>query len=74
MAAPLRGAYHVYVNYWGNLGGSGYHFDESTRKRDVITTTVTLVFNENTAKEKRETFMVPLRKIGDLTLVRTFMF
>jgi uncharacterized protein YfaP (DUF2135 family) len=74
MAAPLNGAYHVYVNYWGNLGGGGYHFDESTRKRDVITTTVTLVFHENTVRERRETFLIPLRKIGDLTLVKSFLF
>jgi uncharacterized protein YfaP (DUF2135 family) len=74
MAAPLRGVYHVFVNYWGNIGAAGYHFDESTRKRDVITTTVTLVFDENTVREKRETFTAPLRKIGDLTLVKSFVF
>lgn len=74
MTAPLHGAYHVYVNYWGNFGSEGYHFDESTRKRDVITTDVTLVFDENTPREKRETFSVPLRKIGDLTLVKSFLY
>jgi hypothetical protein len=47
---------------------------ESTRKRDVITCTVTLVFHENTLREKRETFVVPLRKIGDLNLVKSFVF
>jgi uncharacterized protein YfaP (DUF2135 family) len=62
------------VNYWGNFGPQGYHFDESTRKQDVITTTVTIILNENSPKEKRETFMVPLRKIGDLTLVRSFVY
>jgi uncharacterized protein YfaP (DUF2135 family) len=25
MTAPLAGTYHVYVNYWGNFGPSGYH-------------------------------------------------
>lgn len=74
MAGPLHGTYQVYVNYWGNFGASGYHFDENTRKRDVVTTLVTLVFDENTGKEKRETFLVPLRKIGDLTLVKTFLY
>jgi uncharacterized protein YfaP (DUF2135 family) len=74
MTAPLRGAYHVYVNYWGNFGGGGYHFDESTRKKDVITTTVTVVFEENTLREKRETFTIPLRKIGDLNLVKSFLY
>jgi uncharacterized protein YfaP (DUF2135 family) len=74
MVAPLRGAYHAYVNYWGNFGGGGYHFDERTRKREVITATLTLVFDENTPKERRETVLVPLRKIGDLTLVRSFVY
>ena len=73
MTAPLQGAYHVYVNYWGNFGASGYHFDESTRERDVITATITLVFDENTLTEKRETFKVPMRKIGDLNLVKSFL-
>jgi uncharacterized protein YfaP (DUF2135 family) len=74
-ATPLRGVYYIYVNYWGNFTeGGGYHFDESTRKHDIITTTVTVVFNENSPKEKRETFIVPLRKIGELTLVRSFVY
>ena len=72
LAAPLPGTYHVYVNYWGNFGSSGYHFDESTREKDVIAARITLVFDENTAAERRETFTVPMRKIGDLTLVRSF--
>lgn len=73
MTAPLAGTYHVYVNYWGNFGAGGYHFDESTRQQVVITARITLVFDENTPAEKRETFTVPMRKIGDLSLVRSFL-
>lgn len=73
-AAPLHGVYHVFLNYWGNFGAGGYHFDEKTRKRDVITATITLLFNENTVREKRETYVVPMRKIGELTLVKSFVF
>jgi uncharacterized protein YfaP (DUF2135 family) len=72
LAAPVRGTYHVYVNYWGNFGAGGYHFDESTRQQPVITARITLVFDENSPAERRETFTVPMRKIGDLTLVRSF--
>jgi len=72
LAAPVAGTYHVYVNYWGNFGAEGYHFDESTRQQPVISARITLVFDENTGAEKRETFSVPMRKIGDLTLVRSF--
>jgi uncharacterized protein YfaP (DUF2135 family) len=71
-AAPVPGVWHVYVNYWGNYGSGGYHFDESTRQRPVLTARVTLVFDENTGAEKRETYTLPLRKIGDLMLVRSF--
>jgi uncharacterized protein YfaP (DUF2135 family) len=75
MVAPLHGVYHVYVNYWGNYSDAGgYNFDESKRQKPIITTRVTLVFYENTVREKRETFVIPLRKISDLTLVKSFMF
>ena len=72
LAAPQAGTYFIYVNYWGNFGASGYHFDESTRQREVITARVTLVQDENTLAEKRETWVVPMRRIGDLALVRAF--
>lgn len=72
--APQHGAYHVFINYWGNYGPGGYNFDEAQREQPIITTRVTLVFYENTAKEKRESFVIPLRKIGDLNLVKSFMF
>lgn len=74
MTSPLHGTYQVWVNYWGNFGSSGYHFDEATRQRPIITTRITLVFNENTPSEKRQDFVVPLRKIGDLTLVKSFVY
>lgn len=72
--APRHGAYHVYVNYWGNLSAAGYNFDQSQLQKPIITTRVTLVFYENTPKEKRESFVIPLRKIGDLNFVKSFMF
>lgn len=74
MATPLRGNYQVWINYWGNFGDSGYHFDESTRQRPIITSRVTLVFNENTSRERREDVVVPLRSIGELTLVKSFQY
>ncbi|MFM0739554.1 hypothetical protein PQQ51_20120 [Paraburkholderia xenovorans] len=39
--------------------------------RDVITATSTRVFNDNAPNERRETMVVPLRKIGDLMLVKS---
>jgi uncharacterized protein YfaP (DUF2135 family) len=72
--APMHGVYHVYVNYWGSLGPGGYSFDQSVLEKPIITTRVTIILNENTVDEKRETFVVPLRKITDLVLVKSFMF
>lgn len=74
MTAPQHGTYQVWVNYWGNFSESGYHFDENTRQIPVMTATVTLITNENTPSEKQETYVVPLRKIGEMTLVKSFRF
>lgn len=75
MTAPLQGTYLIYVNYWGNYSsGGGYNFDEASNEKEVITSQINLVLNENTVNEKRETFIVPLRGIGDLLLVKTFNY
>lgn len=61
--APLRGIYHVYVNYYG-----------AGDRRDVITTAqVAIIQDEGTPREKQEVFRVPMRKPGELTLVRSFL-
>lgn len=73
--APQHGAYHVFVNYWGSYTtADGYDFDEGKRSKPIVTVEVTLVYYENSPREKRESFVIPLRKIGDLTLVKSFMF
>jgi uncharacterized protein YfaP (DUF2135 family) len=74
VAAAERGIYLIYVNYWGNFGAAGYNFDEDRREKQVITTMVTIITNENTVHEKRETYITPLRKIGDLILVKVLRY
>lgn len=74
MTAPLHGRYLVFVNYWGNLNSQGYNFTEGSNQNEVITAQISLVFNENTPNEKRETFIVPLRGIGDLQLIKSFNY
>lgn len=69
-AAPQDGAWLVYVNYWGNFDAAGYTFEERQGARPLITCNVTIIRNENTADEQRETWTVPLRKVGELTFVR----
>jgi uncharacterized protein YfaP (DUF2135 family) len=70
-AAPQHGTWLFFLNYWGNFDSTGYNFDATAHDRDVITATLTLVFNENTPNERREARVVPLRKIGDLMLVKS---
>ena len=64
----------VYVNYWGNLGSQGYNFQAGSNQNEVITSQISLVFNENTVNERRETFVVPLRTIGELLPVKSFNY
>jgi uncharacterized protein YfaP (DUF2135 family) len=73
-ATPLHGTYNVYINYWGNLNESGYNFDQSKLTKPIITARVTVITDENTPSEKRESFVVPLRKIGELMLVKSFLY
>ena len=74
MTAPLQGTYLIYVNYWGNLGSGGYNFEAGSNQNEIITAQINLVFNENTVNEKRETFLVPLRAIGELLFVKSFHY
>ncbi|MDR1463374.1 MAG: DUF2135 domain-containing protein [Azoarcus sp.] len=74
VTSPVHGLYLFYVNYWGNYGSSGYHFDESTRQKPIITCRITLILHENTPNERRESHVVPLRKIGELTHIRSLVF
>lgn len=62
--APDKGAYHIYVNYYG-----------SGDRQDIITVAqVAVITNENTPGEKQQVFRIPMRKPGELTLVRSFVF
>ncbi len=73
-ATPLSGNYLVYVNYWGNFNAAGYNFDPDAHDKPLITTRVTIVSNENTPDERQETVVVPLRRVGDLTFVRSLRY
>lgn len=74
MTAPMHGQYLVYINYWGNFNAAGYNFDEKEHDLAIISTQITMIFDENTPHEKRETIIAPLRRIGDLTLVKSFSY
>lgn len=61
--APEKGQYLVFVNYYGSRGGAD----------DMTTANISVITNENTASEKQETFAVPMRKAGELLLVKRFV-
>jgi uncharacterized protein YfaP (DUF2135 family) len=62
--APVKGNYHVYVNYYGSGADTG-----------VLTIAqVSIISNENTPNEKQQTFQVPMRAAGELTLVKSFVY
>jgi uncharacterized protein YfaP (DUF2135 family) len=65
----LLGRYFVYVNYYGGagLGGAG-------EPATITVATVTVITNENTVDEKKQSFVVPMRKPGELTLVTSFVY
>ncbi|HUN92590.1 MAG TPA: DUF2135 domain-containing protein [Burkholderiaceae bacterium] len=61
--SPLPGVYHVFVNYYG-----------AGERRDLVTTAqVAIVQDEGTLREKQQVFRIPMRKPGELTLVRSFV-
>ncbi len=62
MPAPVHGRYQVYINYYGGRS-----------ETELTTAQLTLIFaDEGSVNEKQETFIVPMRNAGELTLVKSF--
>lgn len=66
---PLHGTYLVYVNYYGG----GYSADGDAAQA-LTTASITVINQEGTPNEKHETFFVPMRATGELTLVTQFSY
>lgn len=64
----MPGLYYVYVNYYGGSGS-----DAEGKPATITVAHVTIITNENTPDEKRQTFVVPMREAGELTQVARFM-
>lgn len=70
---PLKGRYLVYVNYYG--GGYSYDEEGEGNPEQILTTgQITLITEEGTVNEKQESFLVPMRTPGELTLVKSFSY
>lgn len=65
---PLKGQYLVYVNYYG--GG----YSEGEAAQPLTTGQITVISEEGTVNEKQESFIVPMRTPGELTLVKSFSY
>ena len=61
---PLRGTYHVYVNYYGS--------GEDKGRKAITTAQVAVISEEGSLKETQRVFRVPLRSTGDLQHVASF--
>ena len=61
--APQNGNYLVFVNYYG-----------SKTKEDLTIANLTVVTHENTLDEKIQSFRIPMRIPGDLSLVSSFIY
>ena len=70
---PLKGQYLVYVNYYGG-GYSEGEDGESTAQQILTTAQITVISEEGTVNEKQESFLVPMRTPGELTLVKGFSY
>ncbi|VVQ36385.1 YfaP family protein [Pseudomonas fluorescens] len=73
MPAPIKGQYLVYVNYYGG----GYRGDDEGGDEAVqalTTAQVTVITEEGTPSEKMESFLIPMRAVGELTLVKSFSY
>ena len=52
---------NVYINYFGGRS-----------ETELTTAQLTLITDEGSVNEKQETFIVPMRNAGELTLVKSF--
>ncbi|MOA29098.1 hypothetical protein D3C78_1500910 [compost metagenome] len=59
-----------------NYYGGGYSVDEGqvNARKDLTTAQITVVTEEGTPDEKQESFLVPMRAPGELTLVKRFSY
>lgn len=70
---PLPGQYLVYLNYYG---GGYYRADNDTHaaQSPLTVATITIISAEGTVNEKQQSFNVPVRAPGELTLVNRFHY
>ena len=62
--SPPAGVYHIYVNYFG----------QGDKNRSLTIAQLAIVTEEGTGSDKRQVVQVPMRKPGELTLIKSFSY
>jgi uncharacterized protein YfaP (DUF2135 family) len=70
---PPQGTWQVWVNYYGGRA-SGSDEGQDGGPAPVTIAQVTVISRENTPHERQQSFRVPLRRPGELTLIRSFSY
>lgn len=70
--SPPKGNWHVYVNYFGGSGGEDG--GSGDKGKPLTIAQLAIITHEGTPDEKKQVFRVPMRRAGDLTLVKSFVF
>ena len=68
IASPPRGNWQVYTNYYG--GG----WNEGDNNGELSVAQIFIVTHEGTPDERQQTFRIPMRRPGELTLIKSFMY
>jgi uncharacterized protein YfaP (DUF2135 family) len=69
--SPPKGNWQIYVNYYGGGYGNG---GEGNAEQPLTVAQIAIITHEGTPDEKREMFRVPMRRPGELTLIKSFVF
>lgn len=66
--SPPKGVWQVYVNYFGGFG-----MDGEEAPQEITVAQVAIITKEGTPDEKLQVFRIPMRRPGELTLVKSFI-
>ena len=77
IVSPPKGNWLIYVNYFGGMNGADDDDEDdngSEQDKPLTVAQVAIITREGTPDEKQQVFRVPMRRAGDLTLVKSFIF
>lgn len=66
--SPPHGIWQIYLNYYGG-GSYGGQFGS-----EITIAQIAIISNEGTPDERQENFRIPMRRAGELSLIKSFMF